>query len=569
MRNRKTSARRSSAFVRRARAVCGVAAGVGVIFSAASAQIAAPAPIEREALARDAFATGLLRPGQGALEPTLWRGGDAATLSQLLAAAPARPATPSLGEVMRRVLLSAGTAPEPALGAAPTELGGRKLIALARAGFSEEARTIASLSSAPQNDSWIAEALATADLLDGDIQRACGRSAGLQDGRDRTFWVRLRVLCYARAGERDAADLTLGLLRDRGAMGEEDSVLLGAIATGASLKKPVGPRDALHLAALRQLNIALSPSLMRDADGGVLAAAARSGESDMATRIAAGTAAAAAGVMTADDLSGIFMAASFTPEEISKASERLTGAPGDPLTDVLLYQSVQQMQAPEFLRDKAVRIAEALSIADSFERAHAGALLYENDIKSLEGALLGPKQAAQFAEARMLVGDGAGAARWLYAMVGTGGLATMAEPDVMELIELTNFLALLDPVAAASVAETAGIALEAPHVSHGGAAATPENYEMLATLIDAAFAAAVDGVPGQAALSALAIAHSAPGDDKIVQVVVGQSLRAAGMADLKRRMDFEAAARRRFGAGEANADASGQNGFGPRLKPNQ
>lgn len=536
--------------------------------SAVEAQLAAPTPIEREALARDAFSTGVLRSGQGALDPALWRGADAEMLAVLLQAAPPRASTPSLGDAMRRVLLSAGAAPEAGARMAPTELGGRKLIALARAGFGDEARTIASLSSAPASDPWIAEALARADLLDGDQSAACRRGAGLSSGKDALFWVRLRVLCYAVANERDAADLTLGLLRDRGALGDADGALLTALATGGAPKAPVAPRDAIHLAAIRQLSLPLSPGLLNDAGAGVLVAVARDASLDQETRIAAATAAAAAGALSGDDLAEIYKGVSFSPEALGAVGERLAQGAGDPLTDVLVYQSVQQMQAPEFLRDKAVRIADALSITDSFPRAYAAALLYETDIKSLEGALLAPKQSAQFAEARMLVGDGAGAARWLYAMIGGGGLSTMAEPDVMELIELTNFLALLDPVAAASIAESVGIAVEAPHAAQGGAVTVPENYEEMAQLIEAAFSAAVDNVAGQAALSALAMAHVARPEDKIAQVVIGQSLRAAGLADLKRRLDFETAVAQRYGGTPSQSDRD-EDQFTPSLKPAQ
>lgn len=542
----------------------------------AAAQIAPPAPVEQTSLARDAFATGVLARAEGALDSGLWKGAQPATLSRLLDAAPARPAGPSLGEAMRRILLSPGDAPD---GAGP-DLGGRKLLALARAGFIDEARTIASISSAPRGDPHVGEALATADLYSGDVQAACRRNAGLSSGRDETFWVKLRVICYAAAGERDAADLTYGLLRDRGLLDEADEILLNALVAGAAPKTPVAPENALHLAAVRALQLPLAPGLLEKADGGTLKAVARDETLEPATRIAAATRAAAMGAMSAGDLAALYGAVPADVADVAQAGARIATHPDDPMTDVLLYKSIAGMTAPEFMRDKAARIADALSIADSFPRAYAAALLYQNDLKALEGALVAPGEAMRFAEARMAVGDGDGAARWLGAAFGADGLSSLGEDQKMAFIGLADLLAALDPVAAKLLAERAGVALGASapagavHARGGEADA-----QLFAAVVDAAFDAALRDIPGQAGLAALAASSAAPEGDPVGDVVIGQSLRAAGLSDLRRRMQFEAAWKARFsetqpasaGPGEAAAAgagaSSGDGGLLPRLKP--
>ncbi len=87
--------------------------GSGVGFaSVALAQPAPLAPVEETALARDAFATGVLDRGAGALGQDLWRGADARVLYALLAATPPRPASPAIGVAARRVLLSSGEGPQ-------------------------------------------------------------------------------------------------------------------------------------------------------------------------------------------------------------------------------------------------------------------------------------------------------------------------------------------------------------------------------------------------------------------------------------------------------------------------
>lgn len=541
------------------------------------AQTAPPQPVEETTLARDAFSSGVLSRGEGALPSDLWRGANAGRLNALLALAPARLAGPAMGEVLRRVLLSPGDAPD---GAGPS-LGGRKLLALARAGFIDEARTIASLSSAPRNDPWVGQALAVADLLSGDLNAACGRNAALASGRDADFWMKLRLLCYAAAGERDAADLTLTLLREKGALAGADEILLTAAATGVSPKTPAAPRTAMHLAAVRQIGLPLAPGLLAEAQAGVLKAVARDARFDAATRIAAANGAAAMGVATRGELAAFYQSFDVEVADIARASEILRERPNDPMADVIAYQAVRQMTAPEFLRDKAARIAEALTVADSFPRAIALSLLYADEIEALEGALLTPREAAAFAAARMAIGDGDGAARWLFAMLGSGGAASLAESETMEMIELVNFLSVLDPISAAAVAEAASVSIVDPRdrLPADGGDNFRESSRM--TIVESAFDAAIADIPGQAGLAALAMSGASGFGDPVAEVVIDQSLRAAGLNDFRRRVEFEAAWRARYASLAAPppgtvaetppslpaTPAEEEDGPVPRLKP--
>jgi len=539
--------------------------------ASALAQINLPAPVERTTLARDAFSTGTLHQGQGALPVTLWNGAEASTLEFLLSHAPSRPNTPSLGEALRRTLLTSGAGPQ----AAPSSLGGRKLLTLSRAGFAEETRTLASLSSAPRNDPQVGQALALTDLLEGDAGSACKRNSALSSGRDGVFWVKLRVLCYSLSGERDAADLTFNLLQERGALSETDEIFLSALATGAAPKTPPSPENALHLAVLRQLEWPLVPSLLDKADAAVVKAAADDASLDTSARLEAATRAASMGVMTGRDLVALYQSIDLDLADVGRAMDIAMERPNDPLTDAIVYKSIHQMTAPEFLRDKASRIAGALAKADSFPRAYALSLLYADSISSLDGALISPSEAGRFALARMTVGDGKGAARWLYSMLGTGAISAMDETSAMELIELTNLLAILDPVSGAALAESAGISIEPPYLPAMAGGGGFADEDIMPQIVDAAFTAAVDKITGQAALAALAASNVAPTGDRLAQVVIGQSLRAAGLDDLRRRMAFEAALKARYSKGDtllparAKPGENQETGLTPRIKPDR
>ncbi len=548
-----------------------VSAGIGALLIPAMAQVALPDQVETAQISTDAFSTGTLDRLNGALPPTLWQGSEGQTLEYLLMQMPTRPSSPTLGETMKRVLLSPGPGPQDAT----ASLGGKKLLALARAGFAEEARTVASISTASRGDPWTGQAAAVADLLTGDVLAACRRNANLSSGRDELFWVRLRAFCYAQAGEMDAADLTLGVLRDQGALDSDDATFLLAAVTGASPKAPLAVQNALQYAIARQLDMPLLPSMLGKADAGVLVAIAQDVSLDAALRISAAERAIAMGVMGPSLLAGILQSVEFDVAEISNATGVVQERPSDPLTDALLYQSIAEMAAPEFLRDKAQRISLALSLGDSFYRAYSLALVYADEIAALEGTIVSVDEASSFAMARMAVGDSVGAGQWLAAMVGTsGGVTALPEPQAMAFIAQVNLLAVLDPLTAAQIARVAGVSTlgegAALHLNAGH-----EDEGKVARIIATAFDAAINRKQGQAGLAALAASAGHARGGEIESVVVGQSLQVAGLSHLQRRYAFEQAWASKFSQENSSAESGDVNsqetategGLTPRLKP--
>ena len=552
--------------VKRPLAVIGAVLAAAAAFAAgaANAQIALPEVVETQPIAVDPFSMGLLNRSNGALPGSLWDGAEPQTIDYLLERLPAQPSAPSLGEAMRRVLLSSGAAPQ---GAGPS-LGGKKLLALAQAGYVEEARTVASLSNAERNDPWTGQALAVADLLQGDVADACRRGASIASGRGEPFWVKLRVLCYAEAGELDAADLTLNILREQGLLTSDEDAFLDAASRGVAPEAPLAPRTALQYAIAKTIRAPLAPGLLMKADGGVLAAIAGSDGFDDATRIEALQRAVAMGVVDGAGLSALLRDVEFDLAEIGNAAAVAAERGGDPLTDALLYQSVQEMNAPEFIRDKAQRIALALSLADSFHRAYALSVLYADDIADLEGVLVAPSEARRFAAARMATGDAVGAAQWLSAALDGASVAALPEPEAFAFIDQVNLLALLDPQTASQVARSAGVSILQPSQDVAGQPdhdAGVADGAAMARILEIAFDAAVDDIAGQAGLAALA-ASAAWGADDVRQVIVSRSLSVAGLGELNRRYAFEEAWAATFG-GPSEPPLPEERGFGPRLKP--
>ena len=533
---------------------------------AALAQSEAPLAIEQADIATDSFSTGTLEAGDLSLPTDLWVSSAPSTLEYLIDNLPTQISTPSLGEAMRRTLLSPGSAPA----AASPSLGGKKLIALVRAGFVDEARTIASLSGETRTNNWVRQSEAIADLLENRTARACARGENLQSGREAMFWVKLRVLCYVQAGEADAAELTLGVLREQRGINDADDAFLSYAVTGLAPKNPSRLESALHYAIAQFRGMTLSPALLENADGGVLVAAVKNEALDFRTRLGAAQRAVAMGVMSVERYEGLLASAPFDVAQVADALSVAQTTPNDVMTDALLYQSIEAMSAPEFIRDKLERIALALSIAPTFDRAYALSAVYQDEIRALEGVLATPTEARQFAIARMAAGDAVGAGQWLGVSLGANeSISSFAPDEAMSFIEIINLFTILDPQSAAQIARAADVSLVGVRSSFGGAGLDDvHDPAIAANILEAAFDAALDQKVGQAGLAALAASTVGGGEEQ--SVIVGQSLRAAGMNDLRRRYKFERAWSTMFdtlSAQEIPVDEDDDDGLAPSLKP--
>lgn len=558
----------------------------------AEAQITAPAPIESRSLTANAFETGTLSRRDGAMPARMWEGSKAQALMFLLDNVPRRPALPAIGHTARRVLLSPAKTPAGLDRSTIDLLSGRKLLALVNAGFIEEARTIASLSDASRIDPATGRALAMADLLTSRDRDACTRGANLQANREDVFWVKLRAFCYAVAGERDAADLTYGLLRDRGALSPRDEVFLGALVIGIVPDKPLQPKSALELAIVRQLGQPMVAGLSADTDGAVVRAVTLDTSLNPVTRIYAARTAMRMGIMSAQDYGALLNSVSLTPEQVAAPMAALRQSPDNPITEAVLYQSVRQMGAPEFLRDKAALIAAALSASNrpgaSFDEAFARHVVYADDVATFEGALVPPADAAQFARARLGVGDGAGAGRWLFAMQGDEPITALGDDLAQTFVGLVADLNLIDPVTAKIVADSANIAITDPFTDQNAVADSSDVHsqtDLLAVnnevrtveaVFDAAMGEAGGKKQGQAALAALAMASSAP-LTPLQNVVLEQAITIAGLDDLRGQLRLQALWQARHenrkgptpytnnnGTSQSNDD---EDRLSPRLKP--
>jgi len=218
----------------------------------------AHAQIEQGSLAElDPWAVGALPRGEASPPRTLWRASDPAALVALYDRVPATIGSPAAARVLRMVLLAPGEAP-----AGDNIVAARKRFeALARMGAGDEIALMVSGSGEAKRDAGIALYATQADLGRGRLREACNRSGTIQSETPSPFILRLRVLCFAEAGEKEAADLAYEVARTTAAADPTLTWFQSAVAilNGAAPARPPVARYDTSLNAATSAAAKLRP----------------------------------------------------------------------------------------------------------------------------------------------------------------------------------------------------------------------------------------------------------------------------------------------------------------------
>ena len=245
--------------------------------------------------APDLFSTGGRDTG---LNGDIWRETSGPILRAVLPLLAARPLPPAAAALARRVLATGASAPPG--GGKDAGLAGVRIAALTTQGDLAAAARILSRTSGLDRNPELATAAAEAALLSRDDERACVVERGLGAGRDGVYWLRLRAYCQARAGQTEAARLTLDLAQTK----VRDPVygrLMGAKLDGLAAGPPT-LRNGLDYALARDLGLDLSVAKPAPAVAAALAQAGDPGQATWVVEPGPGEAHAAWIALAAGDL---------------------------------------------------------------------------------------------------------------------------------------------------------------------------------------------------------------------------------------------------------------------------
>lgn len=347
----------------------------------------------------------------GALPRDLWAGSDNLGIAETAGRLTGESRSRAANRLAARVLESAGDAPggagDPRAAAAARS---EALLELGRIGAVD---AIVRQTPRGLDEPEFAYMIVRGALATNDILGACEVADGLRSGRDGGLWLRLRTACYAWAGERSAAQLTLDLAREADAdiADEEFATWVFAAADKTKPRNAPTPRDALEVALARSADVAVTADDIARLPLSAVAGVALDAETDPATRAVAAERAAFAGALDAEAFIGVLEA--LAPSEGLSMSELLEAGRADETLRgaALLRRAALSTDGGPFIA------AEAMSAA--LDRATAPAA-FETYSEAFAVALAAIPPSAEladdaplFARAAAAAGDVDAAHAWL------------------------------------------------------------------------------------------------------------------------------------------------------------
>ncbi len=289
---------------------------------------------------------GVLNEQGGGLGRDMWAGTARGLVAALLPRLPAETDSTVMRDLMRRLLLTAATAPQgPGEG---ESLLAMRLERLAAMGDSRGVAALLGAVPARDLDHRMAQVGVDGLLLAGETGAACDQARGLIRESDALYWQKVFIFCQALAGDGTGAAIGLSLLREDGHDLEDEAFFILAQkltdvpdAALASLPEPT----PLHLAMLRAALAPPPTDALATTEPAVLRGIALSADADPEVRLAAAERAEAAGALSAAELGALYDAIPFTEDELANAltiAEQSYGA----RARAILHQAARRHSVP-------------------------------------------------------------------------------------------------------------------------------------------------------------------------------------------------------------------------------
>ncbi|MFP6711253.1 MAG: hypothetical protein VB913_06125 [Rhodospirillales bacterium] len=388
----------------------------------------------------DSDSVGTLTAEQGGFGINMWEGTSRSLVEKLLPKLPVNSSSRTMRDLMRRLLLSAATAPgsvnpldnqlaSAQIGAAPVlappakkvgESGKILAMRIERLSAMGDVAAVDSLLKvAPGRDTDYALLKAETDVLflSNDNARACPLIASQIRNIDTPYWQKAFIYCQVLAGEHDKASLGADMLRETG---DKDEVFFGLINTLTDVEKfkltSLENPTPLHFSMIRAAKVKLPKDVTSSNNPAVLKTIATSPNAEAALRIDAAERAEAMGALDTDVLRQLYAGVTFTKETLdtalSQASIERTS-----LSRALLYRKALV---------ESIATAKAEILAQVFKLAREGGLfqsmarVYHRILKDLPATQDLVWFAPEAARALLAAGDGASAEIWFNVLRTTG-----------------------------------------------------------------------------------------------------------------------------------------------------
>jgi hypothetical protein len=358
-----------------------------------------------ELKAPDPDSVGVLDEAHGGFGMGMWHGTPAATVRRVLPVLPAATGSRAMHGLARRLLLSAGTAPEGNRGQSPSllELRAERLYAM---GEIEGLASLLKAAPASLTSPGLTRLKVDAFLLADDAKTAC--SEATMASQTVALDPRLSVFCQITAGKGLEAGMAIDMMRERKDADHAFIAAAEAMAGTPPAKVDKLPNPTpLHLAAFRAAKLPLPADTAAGAPPAMLQAIADNPGMAADLRILAAERAEALGILPTESVRKLMAEVAMTPAEQQAAQ-----AQGDktPRGRALWLRAVGAETAPA---TRAELISRILDHAADRHAVAATARLYAPLIAELKPAPELAAAAPALARALYAAGRPEAAGNWL------------------------------------------------------------------------------------------------------------------------------------------------------------
>jgi hypothetical protein len=284
--------------------------------------------------APDPDSVGVLDDAQGGLGMQMWRGTDRAVVARMMPLLPHRAGSPTVRDLMRRLLLTRATAPKaPASGDAAAAPGGKtgdkaetpgllglRIEALFAIGDLDGALKLFRLADPDRAGARLVQDEVEALFFNNDNSGACKVVREHAQSFPGVYWLQANAYCLALGGEKAKAGMVTELLGEhRNEVNPAFFTMMDVIGGDRSAKvDSLADPLALHISMMRAANLALPDDVVSSGRPAVLRAVALSPNADFALRLKAADGAFAAGALSVTQLEEIYASVPFQPDELAK-----------------------------------------------------------------------------------------------------------------------------------------------------------------------------------------------------------------------------------------------------------
>lgn len=327
----------------------------------------------------DPDAAGTLAPAQGGFGLNMWQGTGRALVEKLLPRLPVGVASPTMRNLMRRLLLSTAAAPAGKGSGTVPSLVALRVELLAKMGDQVAVNSLLGAVPGRNTNPGLLKLEADALFLANDNARACALAAAhIREQKD-VFWQKAFAFCQALADEKNKAQFGVSLLNE---LGTNDAIyfklmdrLLGGNAPIESLSNP----QPLHLAMARAAKVQLPKDVVEAGNTGVLRAIAVSPNAPVEVRLEAAERAELAGALPTDALRQLYMSVSFSAKDLANPLSKAEAESG-PLSRALLYRTSLTQNVPSA---QAEPVARAFALARRGGRFPSAARVFQPVLQRL------------------------------------------------------------------------------------------------------------------------------------------------------------------------------------------